>query len=168
MIYLLIILYLRVFFHDNSTNKVWRYSRYQVSKLTWNNDVFCKWYQSLMMIGQSNSQNLRDHESHRPQIHWLTWNKQMPLSPFREKARKWGTKCYLKTKAEEKSKAEVSFGEYWPRNHLPRVAISSCPFGICFKYNFVFWLLWNKYVTCMLILLWRLYIPLEIRSKRIM
>ena len=126
-----IILYLRVFFHDNSTNKVWRYSRYQVSKLTWNNDLFYERYQSLLMIGLSNSQN-------------------------------------LKTKAEDKSKAEVSFGEYWPRNHLPRVAISSCPFGICFKYNFVFWLLWIKYMTCVLILLWRLFIELEIRSKRIM
>ena len=94
--------------------------------------------------------------------------QKMPLSPFRENVRKWGTKCYLKTKAEEKSKAEVSFGEYWPRNHLPRVAISSCPFGICFKYNFVFWLLWIKYMTCVLILLWRLFIELEIRLKRIM
>ena len=56
--------------------------------------------------------DLRDHEYHRPQIHWLTWNKQMPLSPFREKTRKWGKKWYLKTKAEEKSQAEVSFGEY--------------------------------------------------------
>ena len=84
-----------------------------------------------------------------------------------EKTRKWGEKWYLKTKAEDKSKAEVSFGEYWPRNHLPRVAISSCPFGICFKYNFVFWLLWIKYMTCVLILLWRLFIELEIRSKRI-
>ena len=128
---LFIILYLRVFFNDNSTNKVWRYSRYQVSKLTWNNDVFYERYQSLLMIGLSNSQN-------------------------------------LKTKAEDKSKAEVSFGEYWPRNHLPRVAISSCPFGICFKYNFVFWLLWIKYMTCVLILLWRLFIELEIRLKRIM
>ena len=94
--------------------------------------------------------------------------QKIPLSPFRENARKWGKKCYLKTKAEEKSKAEVSFGEYWPRNHLPRVAISSCPFGICFKYNFVFWLLWIKYMTCVLILLWRLFIELEIRLKRIM
>ena len=124
-------LYLRIFFHDNSTNKVLIYSRYQVSKLTWNNDVFYERYQSLLMIGLSNSQN-------------------------------------LKTKAEDKSKAEVSFGEYWPRNHLPRVAISSCPFGICFKYNFVFWLLWIKYMTCVLILLWRLFIELEIRLKRIM
>ena len=38
--------------------------------------------------------------------------QKMPLSPSRENVRKWGTKCYLKTKAEEKSKAEVSFGEY--------------------------------------------------------
>ena len=95
-------------------------------------------------------------------------DKKLPLSPFRENARKCGTKWYLKTKAEEKSKAEVSVGEYWPRNHLPRVAISSCPFGICFKYNFVFWLLWIKYMTCVLILLWRLFIELEIRLKRIM
>ena len=136
VLHILIILYLHVFFNDNSTNKVFRYSRYQVIKLTWNNDIFC--------------------------------NRITQTLKICENARKWGTKCYLKTKAEEKSKAEVSFGEYWPRNHLPRVAISSCPFGICFKYNFVFWLLWIKYMTCVLILLWRLFIELEIRSKRIM
>ena len=68
----------------------------------------------------------------------------------------------------KKSKEEVKVGEYWQRIHPPPVAILSCPFGICFKYNFVFWLLWSKYITYMLILLWRLYIQLKIISKRIM
>ena len=37
-----VILYLPVFFRDNSTNKVLRYSRYQFGKLTRNNDAFRK------------------------------------------------------------------------------------------------------------------------------
>ena len=144
---------------------MWRYSRYQVSKLTWNNDVFYERYQSLLMIGLSNSQKTMTYFTRDINPCWWLVYQTLKIC---EKTRKWGEKWYLKTKAEDKSKAEVSFGEYWPRNHLPRVAISSCPFGICFKYNFVFWLLWIKYMTCVLILLWRLFIELEIRSKRIM
>ena len=57
-------LYLRVFFRGNSTNKMLNYSLYQVSKFTRNNDVFRKSY-------LSRPHDMRDREYHRPQIRLL-------------------------------------------------------------------------------------------------
>ena len=86
-----VILYLSVFFHDSSTNKVLRYSPYQVCKLTWNNDAFRKSY-------QTNSQNLREHQYHRLEIHWLTWTKSCRWHTLVSYAQKCGTKWYKKRK----------------------------------------------------------------------
>ena len=96
------ILYLRVFFHDNSTNKMLRYSRYQVSKLTRNNGVFRKWC-------LSQSHNIQDHEYHRPQIHWLTWTKSCRSHTLVRK----GESLKISKQEVKKSKEEVKVGEYW-------------------------------------------------------
>ena len=115
------ILYLHLFFHDNSTNKVFRYSRYQVSKLLRNNDVFRKWY-------LSHSHDMRDHEYHCPQIYWLTWTKSCRSHTLVRK----GESVKISKQEVDKSKEEVKVGEYWQTVHLPPVVILSCPFGICF------------------------------------